>query len=263
MGLGKRIHTLWRLRIGVVLSLVLALIAAVWSVEQISLSPFKLTPRSLEMATASTHVIVDTPTSALSDLRQDTYSLEALTNRAVLLGNVMASAPVRQAIAKRAGVPFETLQISAPLTRAQPQARAENGNQKSMSDILKSTDQYRISISANPTVPMLDIYAQTPSARTSQALANAAVDELRGYLGGLASTEQTPAKDQIQIVQLGRAEGAIINGGVHWQAALLAFFLTFAAASATVIFIARVRTGWREAAREEQLADADAAMAPR
>ena len=176
----------------------------------------------------------------------------------------MASAPVRQAIAKRAGVPFETLQISAPLTRAA--AAGARGERQPEVDV------------GHPQVdrPVPDQHLRQPdrpdarhlravavAQRRRRALANAAVDELRGYLGGLASTEQTPAKDQIQIVQLGRAEGAVINGGVHWQAALLAFFLTFAAASATVIFLARVRTGWREAADDERLADADAAMAPR
>jgi hypothetical protein len=99
MGFGIRMRRLWHLKAGVTVSLVLALFAAVWSVQNVSLSPPGLSPRSLEMATASTHVIVDTPTSTLLDLRQDTYSLEALTNRAILLGNVMASGPVRREIA--------------------------------------------------------------------------------------------------------------------------------------------------------------------
>ena len=46
------------------------------------------------MASAATHVVVDTPTSTLLDLRQNTYSLEALTSRAVLLGNVIANGEV-------------------------------------------------------------------------------------------------------------------------------------------------------------------------
>jgi hypothetical protein len=265
MGFGIRMRRLSHLKAGVTVSLVLALFAAVWSVQKVSVSPPGLSPRSLEMATASTHVIVDTPTSALLDLRQDTYSLEALTNRAILLGNVMASGPVRREIAKRAGIPIERLQISAPLTRQQPQARVESGNEKHMSDILASTDQYHLSIQANPTVPMLDLYAQTPKAESAERLANAAVDELSTYLRGLADSEQTPQKDQIQLMQLGRATGAVINGGVHWQVALLAFFLTFAASCATAIFVSRVRQGWRQAAQDEWAATQmeEAAASPR
>ena len=254
MGLGMRIRSLWHLRAGVIASLVLALFAAVVSVEKVSLSPPGLQPRSLEMATATTHVVVDTPTSAMLDLRQDTYSLESLTNRAVLLGNVIASDPVRERIAARAGLPPGVLQVEAPVTPEQPRAPAVAGQQKKTSDIFRSTDQYRIDIEANPTVPVLDIYAQTPTAESAQRIANAAVDELRAYLINLAATEDTPAKDQIQLVQLGRADGAVINGGVHWQTAVLVFLLTFAVACATALLISRVRTGWRLAASLEQAA---------
>ena len=252
MDFGIRIRTLWHLRAGVAASLLLALLASVWSVEKISLAPPSLSPRSLEMATAATHVVVDTPTSALLDLRRDTYSLEGLTNRAVLLGNVMASDSVQRSIARRAGVPADVLRVEAPLTSEQPRPRVEAGQEKQTADILKSTDQYRLSIQANPTVPVLDIYSQTPTAESAARLANAAVDELKAYISGLATEEETPAKEQIRLVQLGRAEGAVINGSVHWQVLLLAFFLTFAVSCATVLFLSRVRQGWLLAARVEQ-----------
>ena len=193
MGLGMRIRSLWHLRAGVIASIVIAVFAAVWSVEKVSLAPPAVTPRSLQMATATTHAIVDTPKSVLLDLRQDTYSLESLTNRAVLLGNVMASDPVRERIARRAGVPGGLLHVEAPLTPEQPRPRPEAGQEKSASDILKSTDQYRLSIEANPTVPELDVYAQSPSAATAAALANAAVDELKIYLEALASDREDAA----------------------------------------------------------------------
>ena len=49
-----------------------------------------------------------------------------------------------------------------------------------MSDITKSTDEYNVSIQANPTVPMLDIYAQTPDSESAANVANATVEELQG-----------------------------------------------------------------------------------
>ena len=52
------------------------------------------------------------------------------------------------------------LRVDAPLTAKQPRARVEAGNEKKASDILRSNDQYRLNIQANPTVPMLDIYAR-------------------------------------------------------------------------------------------------------
>jgi hypothetical protein len=230
VGIGIGMRALYRLRIGVVISLAVALLAALWSVQKISLSPLKLTPRSLEMATASTHVVVDTPSSMLIDLRQDTYNLDGLKNRSVLLANVIASTPVRQRIARDAGVPVERLRIQPPLTREQSAPAVDSENAKKTSDILKSADQYRIVIQANPTVPMLDVYAQTPDADTAATLVNAAVHELRGYLEDVAAEQRTPGGDQIKLIQLGEA------------------------CSATTIFVARVRAGWRLAVLTEDTA---------
>jgi hypothetical protein len=255
VGLGKRLRSLWHLKAGVVVSLLVSLVAAVWSIEEISLSPPGLESRSFEMATASTHVIVDTPTSTLVDLRQDAYSVEGLKNRAVLLGNVIASSGVQAKIAERARVPVELLRVQAPLTRAQAAPPVDSENTRTTSDILKTTEQYRIDIKANVTVPMLDIYAQAPDAETAEALANGAVDELNLYLEDLAASQKTPRQDQIRPVQLGRATGVVINGGVRWQVAILVFALTLAASCATVIFISRVRAGWRQAALAERPAE--------
>jgi hypothetical protein len=236
-------------------SFALALLAGVWSVERISLMPPRLTPRALDMATAVTHVLVDTPTSAMIDLRQDTYSEDGLKNRAILLGNVIASSSVQAKIAQRAHVPEELLRVQAPLTSQQTAAPQDSENQRRTSDILKSNNQYRVDIKVNPTVPMIDIYAQTPSAESATALANASVDELKAYLAELAAAQRTPPKDQIRPVQLGRASGVVIDRGVKWQAAVLVFLLTFGIACASVTFLARVRAGWREAALAERAAE--------
>ncbi len=122
----------------------------------------------------------------------------------------------------------------------------------SVSNIAKSTNQYRLSINVNPTVPMLDIYAQAPGAASAAVLANAAVDGLRDYLATLAAEQHTPPGDQIRLLQLGRAEGAVINHGIQWQVGVFAFALTFSVACATVIFVTRIRRGWHTASLAEQ-----------
>jgi hypothetical protein len=252
MGFGIRLRSLWEVRRWVVACALLALLAAVWSVAKISLLPPGLESRSLEMATASTQVLVDTPRSTMLDIRQDTYGLDALTNRAVLLGNVTASPPVREGIARRAGVPVEAIEIVPPLTPRQPRPLAETGSERHTSDLLKLNDEHRLIIRANPTVPVLQVYAQTATAESAAALANAAVDALRAHLTELAATARTPQAEQIRLVQLGRAKGTVINEGVEWQVAVLAFAVTFALACGTLIFVRRVREGWQLASVPEQ-----------
>jgi hypothetical protein len=236
----------WRLKLGMGLSLALALLAAGWSVSR----------PGLEMATAHTEVLVDTPQSIMTNLRQSSYSIDGLVNRAVVLGNVIASTPVEAKIAQRANVPAPLLRIQGPITVHVASLPLTAQDTRSITDITKSNEQYRIQIDANPTVPMLDIYAQTPTAKSAAALANAAVDELKAYLAGLASSQATPASDQVRIEQMGRATGMVINPGVRYQLALLVFILTFLLACATAIVVSRIRAGWRLEAMSEHTASA-------
>jgi hypothetical protein len=244
--IGMRMRQLWRMKLGLALSLVLALLAAGWSLSR----------SGLEMATAHTDVLVDTPQSIMTNLRENSYSIDGLVNRAVVLGNVLASTPVEARIAQRANIPAALLRIQGPITVHVASLPLTSQDTRSIGDILKSNEQYRIQIDANPTVPMLDIYAQTPTAASAAALANAAVDELKAYLSGLATSQAVPAGDQVRLEQLGRATGLVINPGVKYQVAVLVFFLTFLLASATTIFVSRIRAGWRLQALSDRTARA-------
>jgi hypothetical protein len=246
MQLGTHLRELWRTPLGAGVCLTLALLAAISALYNVSLAPPGLHSRSLEMATASTRVLVDTPSSTVLDLRQSTSDFQSMSNRAVLLGNVMASIPVRDYIARRAHVPAAGIRATTPLTPDFPRPVADAQNQKHTTDILRSTDEYRLNIQANPTVPILDVYAEAPSKDTAEALANGAVDGLRDYLGGVARIQGIGSAQQVRLTQLGRAQGGVINHGVRLQAALLAFLFAFAICAAAMIFVARVRRGWRE-----------------
>jgi hypothetical protein len=174
----------------------------------------------------------------------------------VLLGNVIASSAVEQKIAARAHVPAERLRVLAPLTSQQPAPPVDSQNARHTSDLVRSTDQYRLNIKVNATVPMIDVYAQTPDADSAARLADAAVAELRAYVTDLAKAQQTPDQDQIRLIQLGRATGVVINPGIKYQVALVVFLLVFLASCASVTFISRVRAGWREATLAESPATA-------
>ncbi|HEX3803734.1 MAG TPA: hypothetical protein VHV75_12925 [Solirubrobacteraceae bacterium] len=250
MNVGIGIHKLWQAKARLLLCVVLATLAAILTVYKVS--PSGISSRHFEMASALTHVLVDTPTSSIIDLHESTYTLADIQDRAVVIGNILANDPVEAAIAKKAGVPDSLLRIQAPLTPKQSQPQVNSQTARHVTDVLKSNNQYRLDIEANTTIPMLDIYAQTPTAASAAALANAAVYELKIYLAQMAATEHIPVRSQIHLDQIGRATGLVINPGVDWQVALLAFLLTFAAALAATTYGARVRAGWRHARLLEQ-----------
>lgn len=254
MELGRHLAELWRIRHAVAGCLVLALVAAVVATHKVSLLPPELSPRALEIASASTDVLVDTPKSAVLDLRQDLFDITSLTNRAVLLGNVMASPTVLAYIGRRAGVRPDAIEAVTPRTPNSPRPFVSPGNEKRATDLLRSTGQYRLSIEANPTVPVLKIYAQAPTAKAAQELANSSVDGLRDYLVQQAVARGVQRDKQVRLVQLGRAHGAVINGGVRFDVALLTFLVVFTLAATAAIFVARVRRGFELAERERHAA---------
>lgn len=253
MRFGEHLRELWRLRLGLALCALAASLAALSTVYELGVAPPGLSPRSLELASASTEVLVDTPRSALLDPPQSTADVEAMSNKAVLLGNVMASVPVRTLIALRADIPPDRIRTVAPITADFPRPVANEANQKRTSDLLTSREEYRLSVEVAPNVPILQIHAQAPTVASSQRLANAAVDGLGDYLGLLATTQGIGPEEQMHLEQLGRAQGRVINDGAGVQAAVLAFLAVFAATAVAGVFISRVRRGW-SAARERETA---------
>jgi hypothetical protein len=251
MAIGKHLRELSRLRLGAAVSLLVATFGGVSAFYKIGFFPPSAEPRKLELATASTQVLVDTPRSTVLDLREDTYSFQSITNRAVLLGNVMASQPVLEYIGKRAGVPPEAIIAQTPLTPEFPRPFAVVGKEKKTSDILRSADEYRLSIHANPTVPILEVVAQASSARAAASLANAAVAGLRDYLDHVAQQQNIAQPHRVTLEQLGTPHGQVINEGGAWQAAVLFFLVGLGMASGLFVFAARMRRGWRDGARDE------------
>ncbi len=246
MQLGIYLHELWERKVGLAIAVVLAILVAARIGFGATFLPPRIDANSVELASASTHVLVDTPQSSVIDLRQNTYNLSELSNRALLLGNVMASLPVRDYIAREAGIPANLIRVSPPLTPEQPRAIADSAHQPKSSDILKSPDEYRLSVQANPTVPVVDIYTEAPNGAAAVNLADSSVRGLRDYLAVLAQRNGTPTANQVKLVQLGGAEGGTVNPGGGIQIAIVAFLLVFAASCVGVLALARIRRGWAE-----------------
>ena len=244
MRFGRHLRELWEHRLGLVASVLIASLAALWSVGKVTVFPPSVKPRVLQMAAASTRALVDSPKSAVLDLKVPTTNLQGMTNRGVLVGNMIASAPVRAYIARRAHVPTELLQVAGPVTPDFPRPLATSGK-RSTKDILKSPNQYRLSVQANPTVPILDIYAQAPTADAARALANGAVQGMEDYLRDLANAQHIAVDQRVHLEQLGHADGGVINPDVSVKLAILSFLLVFTASSAMVLAATRVRRGWQ------------------
>src|SRR3954454_2945386 len=138
MGIGGRMWMLWRLRRGVALALTFAILATLWALYDVQLSPVSIKSRTMTMATASTKLVVDTPGSAMLDLRSPTNNFISLRDRAILLGNLIASSSVRSDVGRRVGASGALLEVAAPRTPEQPRTVVGNVADKKTTDILRS-----------------------------------------------------------------------------------------------------------------------------
>lgn len=254
MRAGSFLRELSRLRRGLAISLLLGVLGALLSTFKVGLLPPSITPRSLQIAAASTEVLVDTNYSTIADLRAaDTGTeLSTMTTRADLLGNIIATAPVEAYIGRYVGVNPARIDVSAPITADVPRVVVEPGSGQSATAILASADHYKLEVQADPSVPILHIYSQAPNKAAAIRLANGAVEGLRNYIQSVSTSQRIGRAEQVRLEQFGTAQGGIVNGGVAVQIALLAFLTTFSICCAGTVFIARVVRGFRFAAALER-----------
>jgi len=245
MKLGSQMRRLAQRRRHLLISALIGLVAAAASIDHISVLPPHLSSRDVEIASAHTTVIVDMAKSVIVDTTQGDATFNSLEDRAILLGNVIGSEPVLQYMAERLHIPAQAIAVSAPGSPAEPLPPVIVGKARSISDIARYADQYRISTDANPSAPVLDIYTEAPTVTAADELANAAVSGLNHYMSSLDTAQNVPAEAQMRLTQLGTAQGGVANPGAPFQLALIAFAVGFAVALGAITFITRFRQGWK------------------
>jgi hypothetical protein len=251
MLIGLYLRELWRHKLGLTVAGLVAALATVQVVWGLSFAPPRIGKDSLQMASASAELVVDTPRSSVVDPQVDAYTLKSLSNRALILGNVMASLPVREYIAEQADVPLEKVRVEPPLTPEQPRPLADSAHSPHISDLFKRPDEYRISVQATPQAPVLNLYAVAPTAEEAKALTTSAVEGLRNYLAAVDHSQKVPVPSQVRLERLGVAQSGAIASGASLQLGLLTFFVVFALGCIAVLALERVRRGWKIAPRAE------------
>lgn len=234
-----------RLRGRYVVAFVVGVAAAILSIYQVSLLPPGAHSRDWEIGAASTTLLIDTPQSEILNLKATTDDFGSLQARAALIGNLMATDPVKATIAKLMGIKPSQIQATSPVTANVPQTLTEPGSGASASDILASADHYKLQLQVDPAVPVLHIYAQAPSGGGAVDLANDSVKGLKLYLSSLSSTRGLNPAAHVDLTQLGSAYGGVINSGVSKEIALLVFGTGFVTVLFAAALVRKFRVGWR------------------
>jgi len=228
-------------------SAVVALLAAIASLCRISLLPPEIAMRELQAGAAVTHVLVALPEEENSHVSADHF--DAMTKRTSLVGHVLASPPVLERIASRMGIDSGELTASAQITEGVPAALTEPNNERRANEILHSHDPYRLDIQAKPTLPVLDVYAQAPTAAKAKRLADTTAAVGNDYVGDLADRDGIPVSNHVQLRQLGSANSGQLDPTAPVVIFALTFAIVFGVCFGILVLIGEVRRGWLHAGK--------------
>jgi hypothetical protein len=218
-----------------------AAVCAIWSVNSISLSPPGIEPRAVDVAAAATRVLVDRPSPLISNALATEYDYETIQKRAVLVANLASSEPALEFIARRAGLDRSDIVAVTPVTSGVQTVFTEPDSERRAEQIAGAGKPYRLEVRAGQTLPTIDIYTQATNAAEAERLADAVVPGVRDYLQDLARRQGADPENQVELLQLGPARGAIVSSGAKIQIAGLTFLYVFAVCGALAFAIARLR----------------------
>jgi hypothetical protein len=233
--LGMHLREVWQHKIGLATVVVVALLVAA------RVYGFGLLPPSGLKATegeAASRVLVDTPESTAVDLRQSTYNLEELNNRAKLVGNAIGTAEVREMIGEKMGVSPSEISLQTPLT-------TEYAEKDGV--FAEPTTPYRLDVQADPTVPVIDVVAAAPTEDEARALVAVTTSSLVSYVAALPKGEGDGKEMRLVPRPLAQVESHALAQPGKALPAFFAVLVILMIGSATVVFVSRQRREYRRA----------------
>jgi hypothetical protein len=237
------LRELARRRRTVAIGVVVAALAAVLSVYR--LDGLGLKPRSLQYASATTQVLIDSKTSVLGNVSQ---SFEPLANRAVVYANFMTSPAVLDLIGQQVGLSGEQIYAAGPVSAAEPRVEQEPTALRRNVEITGETRPYRLNFESQGTLPTITINAQAPTTKQAIALANAAASGMQRYISDVEGSNSVPQGSRVAIRQLGPASGSVVDPGVRKSLAGLVFLVVLGLWCVMMIVVTRFRQSWTASA---------------
>jgi hypothetical protein len=236
---------LWRHRFWIAPGLIIAAIAVLVAVYDVNLNPPSLERDSAEYAAASTQVLVDFPEkSAIIDIDR---SLSPLVERANVYARLGPSPAILERVGRRAGVEPWQIDAKGPYNPGGERLKREPTAEKRSAQLSAERDQFRLRFDSeqDQEVPIVNVYAQAPTVEKANRLADSAALALRDYVQSLQGEEELRAYERVELRQLGKAVGGVVNPGVDRQIALLTFLGTFAGWAMLILLTSSVARFFR------------------
>ena len=219
--------------------------------------PASFESRGYQVGLGSAQALVDTPSSQVVDLggTEQTVDIATLSARASLLASLMTSSPLREEIAKRAGVSPDDM-IAVPPASADasaggpaPGTTARMAAPKAI--ILKTT----IPELQSGQIPIIHVQTQAPEPEAAARLADSAVAVLQKHLTDIATTDDVPGQRRIVIRELGPASATVESRGPSKGIALFASIFVFGLGCGVILGLSALSQAWRKSNEVDDYSD--------
>jgi hypothetical protein len=176
--------------------------------------------RQYQVALASSEILIDTKDSQVVTVGGKGPDLPTLVSRANLLGSLMTSGPLKDSIAKSAGIPSEKLVVVPPANASTPgvpplpvETRASRG--------VPDAEAMILTLSIDESLPILHVVAQAPDEETAEKLSGGTIVGLRRYLGSVAASQDVPTARRLVVRQFGAPLAGTSTRGFSRRLALI------------------------------------------
>jgi hypothetical protein len=195
----KILREVWSRKRLLALVLVVSLLVGTFLAYRPGLPPQS---RQYQVWLASSNVLIDTSSSQVVDVGGQGPNLPTLAGRASLLANLMTAGPLKNAIARSAGVSPQMLVVVPPpdpSTPGVPPVPVSTAASRGIPD----ADATVLTLTTDETLPILHVVAQAPDVATARRLSGGTIVQLKRYLGSVAATQHIPEAHQLVLREFG------------------------------------------------------------
>jgi hypothetical protein len=206
--------------------------------------------RQYEVSLSSADILVDTRDSQLATVNGHGPDLTTLAQRANLIGNLMTGGPLKEAIAAKAGIPAEDLIVVPPPNPATPGVAAVPVGSPATAG-LTDAESTILTLSTDESLPILHITSQAPDEEAARRLTQATIEELKNYVGGVATTQKIPAIRRLVVREFGAPVAETAVRGVPRSYAVGAFLGLLLLGCGAILGGSWFVRSWKQIAAEE------------
>jgi hypothetical protein len=208
--------------------------------------------RQYKVSLASAEILIDTRDSQVAAVAGKGPDLPTLAGRANLMGNLMTQGPLKDAIARSAGVPPSRITVVPPAntnTPGVPPVPVTTPESRGIPD----SEAIILDLSSDETLPILRVTAQAPEAETAERLSRGTIIQLRRYVGSVAASQDIRKADRLVIRQFGEPVAQTVTRGLPRRFALAATILIALLGCGAIVGGSWFIRSWRQIEEAEVL----------